>query len=33
VADAVLAASEAQRLDLWALREDVSDAQKRRAFP
>ena len=28
VTDAVLAASEAQRLDLWALREDVSDAQK-----
>ncbi|MDH5265611.1 MAG: FAD-binding oxidoreductase, partial [Betaproteobacteria bacterium] len=28
VTDAVLASSEAQRLDLWALREDVSDAQK-----
>ncbi|HEX4943577.1 MAG TPA: FAD-binding oxidoreductase [Usitatibacteraceae bacterium] len=28
VQDAVVAASEAQRLELWALRENVSDAQK-----
>ncbi len=28
VRDAVIAASEAQRLELWALRENISDAQK-----